>query len=218
MAIMPCLVIAKTRTSVNEHAVCQTQGDVKQVLTEEQTNLWRTRVRLLYTGGSYAPAPGGGTSMRTVENSIFDKWIAGGEPQRIAQAMGLELTEFGGGRAVIEFGVGSPHHNPTGTLHGGVLCYVADTAMGFAWSSGLKSGETFTTIEMKINFFRPVWTGTLAAEATVIRRGQTVGYAECDVKDEQGRLVAKSSSTLMTLRGEKAANRSFTGSTRETGQ
>jgi uncharacterized protein (TIGR00369 family) len=147
--------------------------------------------------------------LEMVRNSIFDNWIAGGDTQRIAQAMGLELTEFGGGRAVIEFLVGSPHHNPTGTLHGGILCYAADTAMGFAWSSELKTGETFTTIEMKINFFRPVWTGKLSAEATVIRRGQTVGYAECDVKDAQGRLVAKSSSTLMTLRGEKGANRGF---------
>jgi uncharacterized protein (TIGR00369 family) len=153
-----------------------------------------------------------------VTNSIFDNWVAGGEPQRIAQAMGLEMTEMGLDRAVLEFMAGSPHHNPTGTVHGGILCYAADTAMGFAWSSGLKPGETFTTIEMKINFFRPVWTGKLFAEGVVIRRGQTVGYAECDVKDEHGRLVAKSSSTLMTLRGEKAADRSFTGTKPETGQ
>jgi uncharacterized protein (TIGR00369 family) len=153
-----------------------------------------------------------------VQNSIFDKWIAGGDPQRIAQAIGLEMTELSTGRAVMEFSAGSPHHNPTGTVHGGILCYLTDTAMGFAWSSGLKPGETFTTIEMKINFFRPVWTGKLSAEATVVRRGQTVGYAECDVKDEHGRLVAKSSSTLMTLRGEKAADRSFTGTTPGTAQ
>jgi uncharacterized protein (TIGR00369 family) len=128
-----------------------------------------------------------------VTNSIFDNWIEGGDPQRIARAIGMELVEIGRDHTVMEFTVGSPHHNPTGTLHGGILCYLADTAMGFAWASGLNPDETFTTIEMKINFFRPVWTGKLSAAATVVRRGKTVGYAECEVNDEQGRLVAKSS-------------------------
>lgn len=127
----------------------------------------------------------------------------------------MKMAEFSPGRAALSFTVSDPHHNPTGTLHGGVLCYVADTAMGFAWSSEIKAGETFTTIEMKINFFRPVWAGKLVADATVVRRGQTIGYAECDVRDEQGRLVAKSSSTLMTLRGEKGAGRGFVGATPE---
>jgi uncharacterized protein (TIGR00369 family) len=152
-------------------------------------------------------------------NSIFDQWVKGGTEERIAKAIGIELAEIGGGRAVMEFQAGEPHHNPAGTLHGGVLCYLADTAMGFAWASELKPDETFTTIEMTINFFRPVWSGKLSASATVVRRGKTVGYAECDVKDEQGRLVAKSSSTLMSLRGEKAADRGFAGiTTQETGQ
>jgi uncharacterized protein (TIGR00369 family) len=152
---------------------------------------------------------------KTVKHSIFDNWVAGGEPQRIAKAMGLELAELARDRAVMEFDVGEPHHNPTGTLHGGILCFAADTAMGFAWASGLKPDETFTTIEMKINFFRPVWTGRLRAEGNVIRRGRTVGYAECDVKDAEGRLVAKSSCTMMTLKGEKAADRGFAGITQE---
>lgn len=152
---------------------------------------------------------------KTVMNSIFDKWVGGGEPQRIAKAMGLELADITLDRAVMEFDAGEPHHNPAGTLHGGILCYAADTAMGFAWASGIQSDETFTTIEMKINFFRPVWTGRLRAEGNVIRRGKTVGYAECDVKDSEGRLVAKSSSTLMTLKGEKAADRGFQGITQE---
>jgi uncharacterized protein (TIGR00369 family) len=149
-------------------------------------------------------------------NSIFDNWVSGGEERRIAKAIGLELAEITRDHAVMQFQAGEPHHNPAGTVHGGILCYVADTAMGFAWASGIGPDETFTTIEMKINFFRPVWSGRLSADATVVRRGKTVGYAECDVKDDQGRLVAKSSSTLMSLRGEKAADRGFAGITQET--
>jgi uncharacterized protein (TIGR00369 family) len=58
-----------------------------------------------------------------------------------------------------------------------------------------------------MNYFRPVWNSELKAEANVLRRGATVGYVECDVTDENGKLVAKSSSTCIVLRGEKAEGR-----------
>jgi len=60
---------------------------------------------------------------------------------------------------------------------------------------------------MKINFFRPVWKAQLRAEAKMVQRGKTIGYLECDVTDEGGRLIAKASSTCLVLRGEKAAGR-----------
>jgi uncharacterized protein (TIGR00369 family) len=94
-----------------------------------------------------------------------------------------------------------------GTLHGGVLCDIADAAMGAAYRSTLAEGETFTTIELKINFLRPVWTGKLWAEAKIVRSGQTVGLVECDIFDSRERLVARASSTCMKLRGEAAEGR-----------
>src|SRR5438105_13613557 len=94
-----------------------------------------------------------------------------------------------------------------GTLHGGVLCDVADAAMGMAWAATLGEGETFTTLELKINFLRPVWTGRLTTTGRVVQGGRTIGLLECDVVDGQGRLVARASSTVMTLRGAQAAGR-----------
>ncbi len=94
-----------------------------------------------------------------------------------------------------------------GTLHGGVLCDIADLAMGAAYFSTLDEGESFTTLELKINFLRPVWQATLQAEAHVVKRGRVVGLVECDVFDEQRRLVARLSSTCMTLRGAEASGR-----------
>ena len=109
--------------------------------------------------------------------------------------------------ATAEFEPGPQHSNPMGTLHGGVLCDIADAATGMAWIAGLAEGESFTTIELKINFLRPIWGGKLTAEGKVVRRGRTVGYAECEIRDEAGRMVAKSSCTCMTLRGDQAAGR-----------
>ncbi len=94
-----------------------------------------------------------------------------------------------------------------GTLHGGILCDLADAAMGVAFASTLQSDESFTTLELKINFLRPMWSGLLKAEAKVVSRGRTVGLVECRITDEKQRLIAQSNSTCMVLAGEKARNR-----------
>jgi uncharacterized protein (TIGR00369 family) len=126
---------------------------------------------------------------------------------RIAQLIGFRLTAVSEGRATISFKPGPQHTNLIGTLHGGILCDIADAAMGLAYASTLEAGESFTTIELKINFLKPVWDAQLTAEGHVVKRGRTLGLVECDVVDEGGSLVARASSTCMTLRGEKAAGR-----------
>ena len=71
----------------------------------------------------------------------------------------------------------------------------------------LEEGETFTTLELKINFLRPVRNARLRADGIVVQKGKTVGLAECSVTDERGRLIAKATSTCLTLRGEQARGR-----------
>jgi uncharacterized protein (TIGR00369 family) len=121
--------------------------------------------------------------------------------------IGIKLVEIEPGRARMEMTTESHHANPMGTVHGGVPCTLADTAMGLAYASTLADGETFTTLELKINFLRPVWNSRLIAEGIVVQRGRTIGLAECTVTDESGRLIARASSTCMTLRDEAAAGR-----------
>ena len=125
----------------------------------------------------------------------------------VAELIGFRITEASGGHARAEFDAGPQHANLNGTLHGGILCDVSDAAMGLAFATTVEDDQTFTTIELKINYFRPVWRAHLRAEARVLRRGKTVGYIECDVTDEEGRLVAKASSTCMVLEGKRAAGR-----------
>jgi uncharacterized protein (TIGR00369 family) len=128
-------------------------------------------------------------------------------PPPVAELLGIELVEGGDGRCTMKLEAGQQHSNPMGTLHGGVIGDVADAAMGMAYFSTLEPGESFATLELKINFLRPFWTGTLLAHGTVVHRGRTVGMAECDVVDAQGRLIARASCTCMTLRGDAAAGR-----------
>jgi uncharacterized protein (TIGR00369 family) len=119
----------------------------------------------------------------------------------------MRMVAAGGGAAIVELNATERHANPMGTLHGGVLCDLADLAMGAAFASGLADDETFTTLELKINFLKPVWDAHLIATGRVIKRGRTVGLVECDVTDEQGALVARATSTCLTLRAEQAAGR-----------
>ena len=125
----------------------------------------------------------------------------------VARLIGFEAKDIAHGRATVVLAAGPQHANPMGTLHGGILCDIADAAMGIAFASTLAPDESFTTVELKINFFRPVWQAQLKAEGTVVRRGQTIGYAECAITDEENRLVAKAASTCMVLRDQKAAGR-----------
>jgi uncharacterized protein (TIGR00369 family) len=124
----------------------------------------------------------------------------------VSELVGFRLMSVENGKAVFELEAGPQHANPLGTLHGGVLCDVADAAMGIAYASTLADGETFTTLELKINFLRPFRTGTLTATARMVKSGRMIGLAECDVTDAGGRLVARAM-TCMTLRGETSEGR-----------
>jgi uncharacterized protein (TIGR00369 family) len=121
--------------------------------------------------------------------------------------IGFQAKAIKDGRASVTLATGPQHANPMGTLHGGILCDIADAAMGMAFASTLAPEESFTTVELKINFFRPVWQAQLTAEGVVVQRGRTVGFVECTVTDEENRLIAKASSTCMVLRGQNAAGR-----------
>jgi acyl-coenzyme A thioesterase PaaI-like protein len=75
----------------------------------------------------------------------------------IAKLIGFDLISVAPGKAVVELQATEAHANPMGTLHGGVLCDISDAAMGIASASNLDEGESFTTLELKISFLKPVW-------------------------------------------------------------
>jgi uncharacterized protein (TIGR00369 family) len=128
-------------------------------------------------------------------------------PPPVAALIGFALRAVEPGRTVVELTAETRHANPMGTLHGGILCDVADAAMGMAFAATLDEGETFTTLELKINFLKPVWTGKLVATGRVVKAGRTIGLVECDVVDDKEQLVARATSTCMTLRGDDARGR-----------
>ncbi|HVR83389.1 MAG TPA: PaaI family thioesterase [Planctomycetota bacterium] len=130
-------------------------------------------------------------------------------PPPVARLLGIEVVGIEEGKSTFRIQARrDTHANPMGTLHGGILCDLADAAMGMACASLLDLGESFTTVELKINYFRPVVEGLLEARARVVHAGKTTVYLECDVVAlPQEKLVAKAGSTCMVLRGEQAKGR-----------
>lgn len=121
-------------------------------------------------------------------------------PPPVAELVGLQLVSAEPGAAVMELAVERRHHNPMGALQGGILATLADGAMGYAFAAGLGEGESFTTIGLHVDYVKGVQEGTIRASARVVRRGRTIGLVECDVTDGDGSLLARASSTCMTLR------------------
>lgn len=139
---------------------------------------------------------------------MFRAIVAGErEGPPVAELIGMRMTAVEEGAATFELDAAEHHTSPLGTVHGGILCDLADAAMGCAHASQLADGESFTTLDLKINFLKPVWAGRLVAEARVLKAGRTIGLVDCRVTDESGSLVAFATSTCMTLRDEMAKGR-----------
>jgi uncharacterized protein (TIGR00369 family) len=134
-------------------------------------------------------------------------------PFPIMNTLGFRLVDVGEATASFEMEAKTElHSNPMGTLHGGVLCDIADAAIGTAHLTTVIEGESFASIDLQINFFRPVWNERLRAVAKPIHRGRTVSRYVCDITRADGKLVAQVTSTIMTLRGEAAQGMSRQGS------
>lgn len=134
---------------------------------------------------------------------LLERIISGDLPgAAVAELIGMRMIAAEPGRVTFELDAGPEHSSPPGTLHGGILCDLADAAMGCANLSQLEEGETFATVELKINFLKPVWTGRLSAVGEVLKAGRTLSLLDCRITDESGSLVAYATSTCMTLREE----------------
>ena len=128
-------------------------------------------------------------------------------PPPVAKLVGLELLAVEKGRTRFRLAAGERHLNPMGTLHGGILCDLADAAMGSAMATTLEAGQSYTTLELSINFLKPIRSGVLTAEGRVVKRTRRTGLTECDVVDEKGSLLARAKSTCLVLDGKDAEGR-----------
>lgn len=129
-------------------------------------------------------------------------------PTAISGLLGFRIVEIGQAMAVVEIDADARRHgNQQGTVHGGLLCELADAAIGTAHSTLMDVDESFTSIDLKATFLRPVWQSTLRAHARAVHSGRTISHYLCEIEREDGKVIASVTSVVMTLRGERAEGR-----------
>jgi uncharacterized protein (TIGR00369 family) len=119
----------------------------------------------------------------------------------IAELLGFEPKEVEKGRAVFVSTPDSRLYNPIGSVHGGYAATLLDSCMACAVHSMLKAGQGYTTVELKVNFVRPISadTGELRAEGKVIHVGRQIASAEGRLTDARGRLLAHATTTCLVF-------------------
>lgn len=129
-------------------------------------------------------------------------------PTAISQLLQMRIVEVGVASATLEIDADAAiHGNQQGTVHGGLICELADAALGTAHSTLMQEGESFTSIDLKASFLRPVWKSTLRARAWATHRGRTISHYQCNISRDDGKLAATITCAFMTLRGEQASGR-----------
>ena len=161
--------------------------------------------RISAHGNGAAPAAGYGVvsreTLKTTQGiDLLQGMIDGRFPAPpIADLMGFGLTELAPGRAIFTGLPGKQHYNPSGTVHGGFAATLLDSAMGCAVHTLVPKGQGFTTLEIKVNYVRPMLdnTGEVRCEAAVINMGKTVATADGKILDAKGRLIAHGTTTCL---------------------
>ena len=125
------------------------------------------------------------TSLRDrLQDSEFYRWA------------GVEVTDASPGTVEIAFEAGTQHLNLQGLVHGGILATLADTAMGLAVRTVLDAGRRHVTVQLGVEFLSPGRPGRITAKGRSVKIGTQLGFAEADVVNADGRLLARAHSTL----------------------
>jgi uncharacterized protein (TIGR00369 family) len=129
-------------------------------------------------------------------------------PPPAAALIGMRIDKVERGRVVFSVVADEMHENPMGTMHGGIIATLVDSAMGCAVFSMLPAGTAYTTLELKTNYVRPIvqTTGVVRAEGRVVHLGGQVATTEATVKDEAGTLYAHATSTCIIKRPPRGAS------------
>ena len=116
--------------------------------------------------------------------------------------LGIHFTEVAPGRAVFECEVGEPHYNLIGSVHGGFAATLIDSATGCAVYSTLEPGDTWTTLNLRVDYIRPlrVGSGVVRCIGTVARVGGRIGLADGELRDADDKLIARGQATCMIFR------------------
>ena len=119
------------------------------------------------------------------------------------ELLSMKLTDIGIGYAILEIELAKKHLQPFGVVHGGVFASIIDAAAFWSLYYGIEDPDTgLTTVDLKLNYLAPAVSGKLIARGRQIKVGRTLGYAEAQVVDQEGKVLAHGTSTVIILPGK----------------
>lgn len=139
---------------------------------------------------------------------FFDEMRRGNIPEPpFGKLLGIELSHAGEGSFTMTLQPGEVHYNPMGCVHGGILSTLLDSVMSAAVHTALPAGRGYLTIEIKVNFLRPVLqaSGEITGEGKVVHLGGQIATAEGKITDAKGRLCATGTATCMIFDAPQAS-------------
>lgn len=125
--------------------------------------------------------------------------MAGPGAAALGVLLGFRCIEIGDGFAVFEGHPSEDHYNPQGVVHGGWTASVLDSALGCAIETRIPSGRSYGTVELKVNYVRPITgqTGRMICRGDIVHSGRRMATSEARLVDEAGKLYAHGSCTCM---------------------
>lgn len=131
-------------------------------------------------------------------HSMMDKKLP---PPPMGELMNMTLVKAEPGTATFTCHPNESHYNPIGTVHGGLVCTVLDSALGCAVQTTLPQGTGYTSIEIKVNYLRPIQAGNgpLTCTAVVSKPGSRVAFADGTITDATGKLLATATGSLLVF-------------------
>lgn len=147
--------------------------------------------------------------LRRLSGLEFLRAVLSGEvpPPPMAQLMNIRITHVEKGRVIFEGTPEEYHYNPLGVVHGGMAATLLDSALGCCVNSHLEAGDVYTTLELKVNYLRPITlqTGPVRAVASTVHIGRTTALVDGRVLDAHDRVYAYASSTCLIKRSASAS-------------
>jgi uncharacterized protein (TIGR00369 family) len=127
--------------------------------------------------------------------------FADGPSVGVAELLGMRPAELSVGRAAFVADAQASFANPMGTVHGGIVATLLDSALGCAVQTTLDEGVGYTTVSLEVKYLRAIRldAGELRAEATVVHAGRRQATAEARLTDREGRVLATATTTCLVL-------------------
>ena len=122
----------------------------------------------------------------------------------------MRVCEIGVGFSRFDIDLGQRHLQPFGLVHGGVFASIIDSAASWALFYSIEDHDAgMTSVDLKLNYLAPAVSGKMIAKGRQIKIGNTLGYAEAEVTDENGKILAHGTSTVMILPGKASTSSGF---------